>query len=47
MNKNNLESTLKWTETYSDLVQFKFLVCGILKKTLLFKLKIIFSSFIN
>lgn len=28
MDKNNIENTLKWMESYSDLIQFKILVCG-------------------
>ena len=28
MNKKNVDSTLKWAEKYSDLIQFKILVCG-------------------
>ena len=28
MNKKSVESALKWIETYSDVIQFKILVCG-------------------
>ena len=28
MNKKNVESTLKWMESFSERIQFKILVCG-------------------
>ncbi len=48
MNKKNLDMVLKWIEKYSDLIQFKLLVCGgdgsvgwLLKSVSSYKFKVI------